>query len=152
MAKLTFWYNIKKALFNPIAGDNDEEHGNFDSVVAVADLAAQLAGTVNGADQDNPIGAGVEVTVDVTAIGGTTPQVIVTVQGKDPRSGKYYTLLASAALNAVATTTLLVYPGVTATANVSASRPLPRTWRVIAVVSGGAAAAITAKISACVMR
>lgn len=141
-----------KALFNPVAEDYDAETGNHDSVIAVADLAAAVAATYNGSDQDNPNGRGLHVVVDVTAVGGTTPQVIVTIEGKDPRSGKYYTLLASAALTAAATTVLKVFPGATAAANSVANDILPRAWRVKAVVSGGAGATITATISACVVK
>lgn len=72
----------------------------------------------------------------------------MTIQGKDPNSGKYYTLLASAALGAVATTVLTVYPGLTASANVVANDFVPRTFRVITAVAGtGPAVTYTIGIS-----
>lgn len=148
----TFFINQRKTLYDAIRALTYAEEPNVDQVVCVADLAAQLAATVNGDDQENINWRGVHVVVDLTAVGGTTPQVIVTIEGKDPRSGNYYTILASGALNAVATTVLRVYPGLTAAANLTANDILPRTWRVKAVVSGGAGAAITAKISGSLAR
>lgn len=69
----------------------------------------------------------------VTGIGSFT----LTIQGKDPTSGKYYTLLAGVAVSTVTTNVYTVYPGQTAAANVSASTPLPRTWRVLATYNSG---------------
>lgn len=152
MPTQSFWKQVRKVLLDPLSVENWDEEANYDSIVAVADLAAQVAATVNGDDQRNVNHRGLHLTVDVTAVGGTTPQVIVTIEGKDPRSGKYYTLLASAALTAAGTTVLKVFPGATAAANSVANDILPRTWRVKAVVSGGAGATITAKISGCVVR
>ena len=69
----------------------------------------------------------------VTAAGSFT----LTIQGKDETSGKYYTLLAGAAVSTVSTNVYTVYPGAPVTANVSANSPLPRTWRVIATYNSG---------------
>ncbi len=91
--------------------------------------AARTANT-NSADQDNTRYRGVVVSIDATA-SSATPSVVFTLQGKDA-NGKYYTLLASVAVTGTGTTQLTVYPGVTASANVSASTVLPRTWRVLA--------------------
>lgn len=99
-------------------------------------LTAQGAGTVNGSDLVNQQGRGVHVVVDITAISGTGPSLTVTVQGKDTVSGKYYTLLASAALSATGTTVLKVYPGLTAAANSVANDIAPDTIRVIGTVAG----------------
>lgn len=144
-------FNNALALRNPVVGDSDASQGNYDSVIAVPDLVAAVIATYIGADQDNINARGVDVVVDVTAVGGLTPQVIVTIEGKDPRSGKYYPLLASAALVAAGTVVLTVYPGATVAANIAVSRQLPRTWRAKAVVSGGAGATITATVSASVV-
>lgn len=116
---------------------------------ALITLAAAGAGTTNGGDQTNIGGKGLHLTIDITAVGGT-PTLTVTIQGKDSASGKYYTILASAALSAVATTVLRVYPGLTASANVTASDVLPRTWRVIAAVAG-TTPSVTATIAASVV-
>ena len=53
-----------------------------------------------------------------------------TIQGKDPLSGKYYDLLVGVAIIATGMTILKVHPGITASANISASDMLPLIWRV----------------------
>lgn len=85
--------------------------------------------TQTGADQTNRGHRGIKVVVDTTVFG--TGSVTVTIQGKDETSGKYYTLLASAAIVSVTTTAYTVYPGLPATANVSANDVLPSTWRLL---------------------
>lgn len=121
---------------------------NRDSISLFA-LAAASA-SANGADKDNLDALGVEVVVDLTAVSGTTPTLVVTIQGKDPVSGKYYDLLASASLTAAGTTVLTVFPGMTAAANSAASRPLPRTWRVKTTI-GGTTPSYDGTIAACLI-
>jgi hypothetical protein len=104
---------------------------NFTALV----LAARTT-SVNGNDLDNQSGIGATVVIDITAITGTTPTATFTVEGKDEVSGKYYTILASAALNTVATTVLRIYPGLTAAANVTASSIVPKTFRVTCTITG----------------
>lgn len=58
-------------------------------------------------------------------------EITFTLQGKDPVGDKYYTILASAAIDSVSTTVLRVYPGLTVAANLVASDGLPETYRVI---------------------
>lgn len=91
---------------------------------------ARTAATVNTADQLNQSGKGAVVIVDVTAF--TSGTYTFTVQGRDPASGKYYTILTSAALGATGTVILRIYPGLTAAANLTASDVLPTAWRVSA--------------------
>ena len=107
-----------------MAADNE-----INSVTLFSSVARTA--TVNGTDQVNKFCKGIIFTVDSTAI-TSTPSVVFTLQGKDELSGKYYTILASAAVATVATTTYTVFPGAPATANVSANMQLPRTWRLIA--------------------
>lgn len=76
---------------------------------------------------------GLRAVVDITTYGGAG-SLTLTIQGYDPVSGKWYTLLASAALAAAATTDLVVYPGCVAVANRLANTPLPRTVRVTVAV------------------
>lgn len=116
---------------------------------ALLTLAAASA-NVNSPDQLNPARRGVKVVVNITAITGTTPTLTVAIQGRDQASGQYYTILASAALNATGTTVLTVYPGLPATANVSANDVLPPTWRISATI-GGTTPAVTATIGASVI-
>lgn len=122
--------------------------GNVNTAALIT-LAAQGAGTVTSADQTNKQGRGVQIGINITAIGGT-PTLTVTVEGKDSVSGVYYTLLASAAISAAGFTLLTVYPGAPSTANVSAPQVLPMTWRVKAVVAG-TTPSVTATIGASVI-
>lgn len=121
---------------------------NFDTAALITHAAASAG--VNGTDQINNSGRGINLVIDVTAITGTTPTLTVTLQGKDIASGKYYTILASAAISAVGTTVLQVFPGATAAANAAANAQLPRTWRVISVI-GGTTPAVTATVGASVI-
>jgi len=113
-------------------------------------LTAQAAATVTSADLTNCTGRGLVLTMDLTTM--TTATVTATVQGKDPYSGKYYTLLAAAAKTATGTTILTIYPATTASANVDANLPLPRTWRISVLVADNAGtAAVTGKFGASVL-
>jgi len=95
------------------------------------ELLASLARTANvdTPDQTNFGHKGLHLIIDVTSV-TLTPSVVPTIQGKDPLSGKYYNLLVGLAITATGTTVLKVYPGITASANVSASDLLPQIWRV----------------------
>ena len=117
---------------------------NLDNITFHNLVAANTS--ANGSDQSNVFARGITVIVDITAITGTTPTLTVTIEGKDPVSGKYYTLLASTALNAVGTTALRIYPGLAVAANSAANLPLPKTYRVRTTI-GGTTPAVTAKIS-----
>jgi hypothetical protein len=101
--------------------------------------------TQNGADLANPDGRGVKVVINTTAAG--TSSNTYSIQGKI--GGTYVTLLASAAVSSNVVTTLTVYPGITATTNVSASDVLPRVWRV--VCAAGNANPANFSIAACVL-
>lgn len=114
--------------------------------ITLATLTAASAGA-NTADQSNDASSGIKIVIDVTAISGTTPTLTVTLQGKDVASGKYYTILASAAISAVGTTVLSVRPGLTAAANQVANDFLPRTWRVSYAIAG-TTPSVTATIGA----
>jgi len=118
--------------------------------ISMLTLTAQGAGTVTSPDIINFAGFGANIVVDITAITGTTPTCTVTIQGKDVASGKYYTILTSAALAAVATTLLTIFPNAPNTANVSANALLPRTFRV-SVTVGGTSPSVTATFGASVV-
>ena len=91
--------------------------------------SAARTATVATSDQSNTGHRGVVVIIDVTAI-ASSPSVVATIQGKDEVSGKYYTILASAAIEATGTTVLRVFPGATNASNLVANDVLPSTWRV----------------------
>ena len=109
---------------------------NVDTASLVT-LDGAAAGTTNSTDQVNYSGRGGVFFVTLTVNGGT-PTLVVTIQGRDTVSGNYYDILATPSLTTTGTTVYHVYPGMTAAANSVANQPLPRTWRVRAVVAGTA--------------
>lgn len=123
----------------------DQQRGNIDTAALINASGATTSQT--GADQTNYNGRGVIAVLDMTNAG--TGSVTLTIQGKDAASGKYYTLLAGAAVTSNSTNVYTVYPGAPATANVSANSPLPRTWRVITTANN--ANACTYKVGASII-
>lgn len=107
---------------------------NIDFGAVITHNAATVG--VNGSDLVNPAARGVRVVLDITAI--TAGSIVVTIQGKDTASGKYYDILASAAKTTTGTTVLTVYPsGIAAVANVTAVDSLPQDWRIKTTISTG---------------
>lgn len=113
-------------------------------------ILTAASANANGTDITNPSGRSAVVVIDITAITGTTPTCVVTVQGKDPISGKYYTILASASLTATGTTVLRIDPSLTAAANLVAADLMPAEFRVIATI-GGTTPAVTATVGVCLL-
>jgi hypothetical protein len=115
---------------------------------AGAVFGAQSVGVFTSDDYVNLIGDNInspgrflDVVVDATNVGVGPGTVTMTIDGKDPASGKYYNLLTSAALNAVATTVLRIGPGLTPIANLTVNQALPGIWRVTATVAVNAVTA-----------
>jgi hypothetical protein len=98
------------------------------------------AGTVTP-DIGNQNCRGLVVFINLT--GGSTPSLTVTVQGKDPVSGQYYTILASAAITSNGLTALRIYPGIPAAANSTANDVLPSQWRISAAITGTVTATVS---------
>lgn len=98
--------------------------------LGVFSLAGATA-TQTSADFANPNARGVKVVLDVTVNAGGAGSVTVTIQGKDKASGKYFTLLAGAAVVTVVTNVYTVFPGAPVAANVSANDQLPEVWRIV---------------------
>lgn len=117
----------------------DRPRGNIDTAALINAAGATTSQT--GADQTNYNGRGLQVVLDMTVVG--TGSVTLTIQGKDAASGKYYTLLAGAAVVTNSTNLYTVYPGAPTTANASASLPLPRVWRVITTANNANATTYT---------
>ena len=90
--------------------------------------SAVRAATTNSADQTNYDCRGVHLIVDVTVVPGVDT-VTPKIQGM--ANGIYYDILVGSAISATGTTVLKVYPGIAASANVSASDALPLQWRVV---------------------
>ncbi len=101
---------------------------------AVLTFTNQGAGTVDSADLHNNGARGVVVTLDITAKTGTI-DVVVNIKVKDRASGKYITLLSSVSKTATGTTRLVVYPTITASANLIAQDVIGELLQ-IDVVSG----------------
>lgn len=104
---------------------------DFDTGQLLAGVGATAS--QNSADLTNADGRGVKVYVNTSLIG--TGSITVSIQAKDPASGTYTTLLASAAIVTNTLTVLTVYPGLPVTTNVSANDVLPRQWRVSVVAN-----------------
>lgn len=106
----------------------DRQRNNQD--VTVFSSAARTA-TPTPFDGVNYDGKSLHLVIDCTAV-TSSPSVVFTLQGKDAISGKFYTILASAAIVGTGTTVLRVGPGLTTAANLVANDVLPRSYRVIA--------------------
>jgi hypothetical protein len=113
----------------------DPQRGNYDTGALIT-FANNAAGTFNSGDQTNFNGRGVLCVGNLTVNAGTGNSITLNFQTKDLASGTYITLLSSAALAAPSAGAYTVYPGVTVSANVSASSPVGRVFRVQAVVAG----------------
>lgn len=119
----------------------------MNSTIAVLNSAARTATTTSD-DFINYDAIGLQLIIDVTAV-TATPSITVTIQGKDYLSGKYYTILSSAAITGTGTTVLRVFPSATAATNLAANDFLPINWRVS--VAHGDTDSITYSISANLM-
>lgn len=97
--------------------------------------------TQTSADFANPNARGVKVVLDTTVIG--TGSITVTIQSKDRASGKYYTLLAGAAVVTNVTNVYTVFPGAPVAANVSANDQLPEVWRIVVTANNANPATYT---------
>lgn len=85
--------------------------------------------TQTSPDYTNEYGCGAEVYLNVTSAG--TGSITLTIQGKDPTSGTYYTVLSGAAIVANSFNKYQVFPGAATTANVSVNDLMPFKWRII---------------------
>lgn len=127
-------------LFNGSTFDRERNNTNETLLASAARTAS-----VNSADFVNYNAKGAQFIIDISAI-TATPEITVTIQGKDPISGNYYDLLIGPVYNSVGTNILKIYPGITASANASASDILPRDYRVS--VANADADSITYSIAA----
>jgi hypothetical protein len=100
--------------------------------------------SANGNDMENTSCRSGVMVVDVTAI--TAGSATFTLQGKDPHSGKYHTILASAAATTIQTIVMRVDPAMSASANLIAADLIPRTWRVIYTKGTDAVTSATASV------
>ena len=104
----------------------DRKRGNLDVVLL---SSAARTTTQTSADQLNYNARGIDIVVDVTSVG--TGSITMTLNYKDPASGKYITLLSGAAITTNSTNVYRLYPGLTASANATANDILPRTFQIV---------------------
>lgn len=127
-----------------MAHANGQRGVDLGTLITHTAASAGTTGPVMGTNQ----GAGMLVFINVTAISGTTPTLTVTLKGcTDASATATYTILASTAINATGLTVLRVYPGLTASANATASDVIPGYCRIDSVI-GGTGPSVTATISA----
>jgi hypothetical protein len=117
-----------------VNGNPIDLNTNVDNYVLLASGVVTANG--NSFDVPNPRCRGVKVYITTGAFGSGASAITVTIQGKDPVSGKYYTILTSASLvtnkdiSNAAANLLTVYPELAAVANQTAQDVLPPTWRI----------------------
>lgn len=99
-------------------------------------IAATAARTLAFTGDDIPTGGASAFILDFDETAhASSPSNTPTIQGKDPVSGVYYTLLAGAAITTEGHTTMAVGRGLPVTSNVSANAPLPAVIRVVVAVA-----------------
>lgn len=98
--------------------------------------AVRSATLVGGDNTKVPGAKGATFCLTVTAVPGVdTVQMVI--EGKDRASGTYETLLTFAARVATGQDVATIYPGITETAGVDVSDPLPDVYRIRIVHSAG---------------
>ncbi len=109
-------------------------------------LTAAGPSTVNSADQGG-YGKNLTCVLNLTAHTGTE-SVTWVLQGKQPGTTNYYTVVApSAALATEGTSVLSVGANFTAVANVAAQQAMPSTWRVQVVMGTGTTPTTTGTVN-----
>jgi len=106
-------------------------NNNFQALASLARTA-----TATSDDLTNSGFRGIHVIIDMTAV-TATGSVTPTIQGKDPVSGEYYTILVGTAISTESTNVLRVYPGLTASANSIANDIIPSKFRVVMTHGNG---------------
>lgn len=95
-------------------------------------LLPSAARTVTQTSADIPTlqASNVQVVLDVTNV-AASPSVTVTINGKDPTSGKYFLLLSGAAVVTAVTNRYKVGPTIAAVTNVAAQDYLPSVIQIV---------------------
>ncbi len=91
-------------------------------------LASAARTTEQLIENTNQKGRGIHLTIDVT-LDPAAASITPSIEGKDPASGKFYTILAGAAIADTGIVTLKVFPGAPVVADLSENDILPATWR-----------------------
>lgn len=109
-------------------GTNEALNAVLNQEITVLASGARTT-TQTSSDYTNQDARALIVTLDVTSAG--TGSITVTIQGKDAVSGKYFTLLAGAAVTTVTTNRYKVSPDLAAVANVTAQDHVTPTFRIL---------------------
>lgn len=121
----------------PVSAANPLPTAGGVSNVAVALMApAAQTSTQTSPDQVNAGSHALHVILDVTALAGTTPTVVVTINGKDPASGKYYPLLTGGTVSTASTNVYRIGPALTAATNTVTNDYVPRVFQVVVTIAG----------------
>lgn len=114
------------------------KNANSDNITVLS--IASGTTTQTSPDQTNTNFRGAYIIVNVTTLTGASPTLTPKIQGKDPVSGQYFSLLlATTAISAAGTFVYLIYPNAAAgTQGVTQSSgfALPHTWNVVMTVGG----------------
>lgn len=114
--------------------DHEFVYANLEQTVRAA---ATASATVTSADITNYNFSGAIFYLDIASVPASgSATVSLTIQGKDPVTGNYASLFTSAQVSA-GTTAVMIYPGLSSSAN-GTTGILPRTFRVQSNVSAGA--------------
>lgn len=97
---------------------------NHTGVITIHSSAARTE-TPTKVNQENKIWRGGIFVIRVSVVPGAAPAITPTIQGYDPVSGQYWTILTGAVITAVGTVVLRVYPGLTVVNNLTVSDILP---------------------------
>lgn len=88
-------------------------------LITAVHVSSIALATLSSVDQGIPsqLVSGLTVVFDVTVLTGTAPTLQLSIEGKDPISGKYYKLIVDpAALAAAGTQVIQIAPGIAAAA------------------------------------
>lgn len=115
----------------------------------IASLSAAGSGTVTSSDIMNPTGSGVRVSINVSAISGTSATLVVKVQGKDVASGVYYDIMTGPSITAAGFTSMVIYPGIVQTNTTTFRSDLVPEWYRISYTITGTTPSVTGTIGVC---
>lgn len=105
--------------------------GQVETNAGVALASASRTATTTTTDFTNYGHQGILIFFDVTAVHASGSDIKMKLEGKDPASGKYYTILESASVVTVVTNVYRVNPLLTAAANTIAKDMMPTTFRFV---------------------
>lgn len=119
-------------------------------IVGTPVLISAARTTDQSVDLTNLTGAGVTVMVNISVNAGAAGSITCNIRRKDPVSGLYHLILASAVLTTVALQVpLRVYPGIAIVANQTASDVVPHDWNIQVVANN--ANPVTYSVSASII-